>query len=154
MTTAASQDYRISPALAARLVGVCLALLAGVVFLATLLVAALRWPSWVLFAVAGAGVLVVAGLGIWMGRFAWAVRLNEEGYRVRFVRGAGVTRGRWQDVESAVTATRMGSACVVLRLRDGRTTTIPVEVLAADRDDFVRDLRSRLPDARGRRRRR
>ena len=31
------------------------------------------------------------------------------------------------------------SPCVVLRLRDGRTTTIPVGVLAVDRERFVRD---------------
>jgi len=33
---------------------------------------------------------------------------------------------------------------VVLRLRDGRTTTIPVEALAADREAFARDVRLRL----------
>ena len=29
---------------------------------------------------------------------------------------------------------------VVLRLRDGRTSTIPVEMLAVDRETFVREL--------------
>ena len=39
---------------------------------------------------------------------------------------------------------RHGVACVELRLRDGRTTTIPVGVLAVDRDRFVRELQDRL----------
>ena len=34
--------------------------------------------------------------------------------------------------------------CVVLALRDGRTTTVPVAVLAADRDEFVARLRALL----------
>jgi hypothetical protein len=32
----------------------------------------------------------------------------------------------------------------VLRLKDGRTTTVPVALIAADKDDFARDVRDRL----------
>jgi hypothetical protein len=38
---------------------------------------------------------------------------------------------------------------VVLHLRDGRTTTIPVEALAADREEFVRDLQEHLQRGHG-----
>ena len=55
----------------------------------------------------------------------------------------------WKDVEDAVTATARGVPCVVLRLRDGRTTTIPVDALAADREAFVRDLRAHLQRGQG-----
>ena len=51
-----------------------------------------------------------------------------------------------------VTATVRGHHCVVLRLRDGRTTTIPVAVLDARREVFVQDLRSRLDAGHGYRR--
>ena len=54
------------------------------------------------------------------------VRLDDEGYQVRFVRGAGVKQARWKDVEDVVATTVADERCVVLRLRDGRTTTIPV----------------------------
>ena len=37
-----------------------------------------------------------------------------------------------------------GTRCVVLRLRDGRTTTIPVDVLVGSADAFVRDLQEHL----------
>ncbi len=72
------------------------------------------------------------------------VHLDETGYRVAMVRGAGVKEARWSDVEDAVTASPAGFPCVVIRLRDGGTTTIPVQALAADPDDFARDVRDRL----------
>jgi hypothetical protein len=68
---------------------------------------------------------------------------------VRLVRGAGVAQAAWTDVEDAATTTRHDVPCVVLRLRDGRTTTIPVGVLAVDKEEFVRDLQVRLQQARG-----
>ena len=39
--------------------------------------------------------------------------------------------------------------CVALRLRDGRTTTIPVGVLGIDKDEFVRELQDRLQRGQG-----
>ena len=39
-------------------------------------------------------------------------------------------------------------SCVVLALRDGRTTTVPVSVLAGDRDEFVARLRALLREGR------
>jgi hypothetical protein len=60
-----------------------------------------------------------------------------------------VTQARWSAVEDAVTTYRHDVACVQLRLRDGRTTTIPVGVLAVDRDQFVRELQGRLQRGHG-----
>jgi hypothetical protein len=77
------------------------------------------------------------------------VRLDEVGYRVRHVRGAGVRDARWKDVED-VTATNVeGQRCVSLRLRDGRTTTIPVDLLKADVGAFVQDLQRHLNQGHG-----
>ena len=80
------------------------------------------------------------------------VRLDEGGYRVRSVRGAGVREARWKDVEDVTAPTVRGQRCVVLRLRDGRTTTIPVDVLAGSPDAFVRDLQEHLDAGHGYRR--
>jgi hypothetical protein len=82
----------------------------------------------------------------------WVVRLTPEGYRVQWVRGVGSASGRWKDVEDAVTTTLAEAPVVVLRLRDGRTTTIPVEMLAADRKAFVRDIQDHLQRGHGLRR--
>ncbi|MGH3361915.1 MAG: hypothetical protein ACRDOM_05600 [Nocardioides sp.] len=144
-----SSDYRLSPALAARLVGLALMGIAVLVFAATLVVGATDAPPWILLLVAVSGVVIVGVAGYVVTRRIAVVHLDERGYRVRLVRGAGVTSAGWAEVEDVVTAERQGSPCLVLRLRDGRTTTIPVELLAADRDEFVRDLRRHLRGRRG-----
>jgi hypothetical protein len=51
-------------------------------------------------------------------------------------------------VAEASTAEVRGLSCVVLALRDGRTTTVPMAALAGDRDEFVTTLRERLRQAR------
>ena len=142
-------DYRLSPQLAARLMGISLVLLGVLVFLLTVLIDVLGLPTELVFAAFVLGLLAVGGIGFWLTRRAYVVRLGEAGYRVRFVRGAGVTRARWKDVEDAVTSTVADDAVIVLRLRDGRTTTIPVGMLAGDREQFVRDLQQHLQDGHG-----
>lgn len=144
-----TSDYRLAPAVAARLMGLTLVAIAVLVFAATALVALLDLHTAVLLApvVLGLGVLVAAV--VVLRRRGWVVRLTAEGYRVQWVRGAGVSAARWKDVEDAVAAEAAGSPCVVLRLRDGRTTTIPVEMLAADREAFVRDLQDHLQRGHG-----
>ncbi|MDT0202514.1 hypothetical protein [Nocardioides sp. AE5] len=141
-----STDYRLAPHLTARLFGLVLLLLGGLVFLATVLVLVLDAPVLVLTAAVVLTLVGVCGVGFWLGRAAYVVRTTADGYRVRFVRGAGVRQARWADVEEAVTDTIAGAPCLVLRLRDGGSTTIPVEILAADREAFVRDIQARLAE--------
>lgn len=147
-----ASDYPLSRPLAGRLLGVLIAALGGVVVLLTVAVALLGLPTWVLSG--GAllvGVLVVLA-AVLLTRSLTVVRLDDVGYQVRFIRGAGTTAARWSDVEDVVASTRAGERCVVLRLRDGRTTTVPVRMLAGSSDDFVRDLQEHLNTGRGYRR--
>jgi len=144
-----TSDYRLSPILAARLLGVGLLLIGLLVCLVTLVVGLLGLPVAVLTVAVVLAVVGVFGAGLALTRRAYVVRLGDEGYGVRFVRGAGVKQARWKDVDDAVTADVAGSPCVVLRLRDGRSTTIPVEVLAVDREAFVRDIQTHLRDGQG-----
>lgn len=146
-----TSDYRPAPALLARLFGAALAVVGVVVFATTLVVALLDLHTVVVLVVAGACLLLVAGLAAAASRVGAVLRLTPEGYVVRLVRGAGATRARWSEVEDAVTARVADADCVVLRLKDGRSTTVPVGVLAADRDVVVRDVRDRLKAARRRR---
>jgi tetrahydromethanopterin S-methyltransferase subunit E len=141
-------DYRLSPALGARLVGLLIVGLAVLVFVATGVVAVLNLHSLVLVPVALVVLAVVFGVGALV-RGATVVHFDDDGYRVRMVRGAGVKVAAWKDVSNAGTATRRGVRCVVLNLRDGRTTTIPVDAVAADRDAFVRDLQAHLQRGHG-----
>ena len=96
--------------------------------------------------------VAVVVTGVVLTRLTPLVRLDEAGYRVRLLRGTGVRAARWRDVEDVVTATVHGHHCIVLRLRDGRTTTVPVAVLDAAREDFVQDLRQHLDAGHGYRR--
>lgn len=129
--------------------GVLLIGIAMLVFVATGLVAFLDLHTALLLipALLGIGALITAA--VLLARRGWVVRFTEEGYRVQWVRGVGVATARWTDVEDAVTTTSTGSPVVVLRLRSGATTTIPVEMLARDREEFVRDLQGHLQRGQG-----
>lgn len=70
----------------------------------------------------------------------WLVRLTDDGYLVRFIRGAGAKSARWVEVQGMDTAEVGGARCVVLRLRNGETTTIPVDLLDGDSEEFVRNV--------------
>jgi hypothetical protein len=141
-----SSDYRLSPLLAARIFGVVLLLLGGLVFVATAVVVLFKAPVVILTVAVVLAVVGVFGLGFLLRQRAYVVRTTADGYRVRFVRGAGVKQARWADVEELVTDTIAGAPCMVLRLRNGTTTTIPVEVLSVDREEFVRDIATHLKE--------
>ena len=149
MASPSSSDYRLSPALGARLMGLLLVILALLLFVVTALVAVLDLTPDLLVLLAGLGLVGIFGFGYVLTRRMYVVRLDEVGYRVRMIRGAGVTSARWKDVDDAATATPRGIPCVVLHLSDGRTTTIPVAVLAANREEFVRDLQAHLQRGHG-----
>jgi hypothetical protein len=142
--TSATVDYRMAPLVVARFVGAYLILFAVVILAGTLAVAFAGLGPDFLVVLLGAGLLGLIALAWWLRTRVAVVRLTAAGYEVRMVRGAGVKEARWGEVEDAVAIQPQGIACVVLRLKDGRSTTIPVDLLAADKDDFARDVRDHL----------
>ncbi|MGH2578278.1 MAG: hypothetical protein ACRDG9_11120 [Actinomycetota bacterium] len=132
--------------------GFFLAGLGIAVFLLTAAVALFSLPIEVLTIGVVVVLVVVLVGGFLLTRKSAVVRLDDAGYRVRLIRGAGVKQARWTDVEDVVATHVAGERCVVLRLRDGRTTTIPVRVLAGDEDAFVADLQAHLNRGHGYRR--
>ena len=149
-----SSSYRFAAPFIVRMAGVGLVAVGVLVLVLAGLVAALSLPEAVLST--GLVVAVVLCLVVLAGlvvlRRRDVVRLDETGYRVRSVRGAGVRQAPWKDVEDVTAPTVEGQRCVLLRLRDGRTTTIPVDVLAGSADAFVRDLQQHLNRGHGYRR--
>ncbi len=144
MSPTEASDYRLAPLVVARFVGLYLVLLALLMFVATAIVAAADVRADVLLVVLAVGVVGLFVLA-WLLRSRVAVvHLDATGYRVALVRGAGVKEAPWAEVEEAVTASPRGIPCVVLRLRDGRRTTIPVQVLQGEPDDLARDVQARL----------
>jgi hypothetical protein len=138
-----SSSYRFSGPFVVRLMGLCFVLAGLLVVLLAVLVALTPLPGLVLLA--GVVVAVAATfLLVLAARRGWVVRFDGTGYRVRFVRGAGVHQATWSQVEDVATSFVAGEKCVLLRLRDGRTTTVPVGVLAGRPDAFVDDVRAHL----------
>jgi len=136
--------YRLAPAMVARLVGLGFVVLALVLFVGTAVVAVAGLPLDLVVLVILLGVGAVFFGGYWLRNRAFVLRCTAEGYRVGLVRGAGVSEARWKQVEKLVVAGRAGVPVVELQLRDGGRTTIPVGVLAIDKDDFVRELQEHL----------
>ena len=145
-------DYGVAPQVRARVLGVFLVLLGVLVCATTVVVALFELPLEVMSVLVVLVVVAVFGAGYLLTRRTYVVRADAEGYRVRLVRGAGVKAAHWQDVEDVVATHVAGARCVQLRLRNGGTTTIPVDVLAIDGDDFVHDLQNRLDRGHGYRR--
>jgi hypothetical protein len=149
-----SSNYRFAAPFIVRMTGIGLVAVGVLVLVWAGLALALSLPG----AVLSAGLLVAVVLwllvlgGLVVLRRGAVVRLDETGYRVRFVRGAGVRQARWKDVEDVTAPTVEGHRCVLLRLRDGRTTTLPVDVLAGSSDAFVQDLQQHLNRGHGYRR--
>src|SRR5207244_2267001 len=101
-------QYRFAPTVSARIVGALLVVLALLLAAATLVVALASLPILVLAAAAVVGVAAVFGVGHLLTRRVAVVRLGTTGYRVRLVRGAGVTEAAWTEVREVTTATPQG----------------------------------------------
>lgn len=140
--------YRLAPAVTARLVGLAFLVLAVTTFVVTAVVLAAGWPPDLIVAVLVLELVAVFAAAGWLRSRAYVVRLDAAGYSVRLVRGAGVRDGRWSEVVEAVAARPHDVPCLVLKRVDGTTTSIPVGVLAADRDDFAREVGTRLSRSR------
>jgi hypothetical protein len=93
----------------------------------------------------------VVVVGFMVSRLAVLVRLDDVGYQVRYLRRAGVKQARWADVEDVVSGFASEQPVVVIRLHDGRTTTIPVNLLAGSSEDFAKDIAEHARGARKRR---
>lgn len=143
----AVSDYRLAPVVMARFVGAYLVVFAILILVATAVVAGAGWNADLLVVLLALGILGLIGLGWWLRNRLVVVRLTPSGYQVNLIRGAGVREARWSEVEDAVAAAPRDIPCVVLRLKTGGTTTIPVQVLAADKDDFARDVHDHLKSA-------
>jgi hypothetical protein len=152
VTTTGTRDYRLSRALRARLMGALFAAIGAVVLVVTAVAAVTDIPGAVLSGVAVVVLLGAGGAALLVGRGWSVVRLDEIGYRIRHVRGAGRSQARWTDVSDLTTTVVSGTPCVVLRLRDGATSTVPVNLIEGDREEFVDELQRRLDAGHGYRR--
>lgn len=102
----------------------------------------------VLVVLGGVGVLA---LGLLLGVRRWVLRLDAQGYRVRVLRPE-VRAARWTDVLDLQAINVGRTRCVVLRLRDGRTTALPVDSVEGGPVRLTELLTARLDRSHGYRR--
>lgn len=147
-----TRDYPLSGGIRARLLGAVLTVLGAAVLVVTVVSVVVRPPAGAVVGLVVVLVLAMAAAVVLLGRRWYVVRLDDTGYQVRLVRGVGRAQARWTDVEDLTTAVVSGTECVVLRLRDGGTSTMPVNLIEGDREEFVDELQRRLDAGHGYRR--
>ena len=150
--SAEPREYGLAPALRARLMGSSLGAIGLLLLVMTVVVSVADLPADILSGLVILAVVGVFVLGFLLVRRWYVVRVDDIGYSVRFVRGVGQAQARWTEVEDLATAVVGGTECVVLRLRNGRTSTIPVNLIEGDREEFVDELQRRLDTGHGYRR--
>jgi hypothetical protein len=143
-----SRDYRLAPSFRVRLMGAGLMGLGVILVVATVIVVSTGLSLDVLSVFVILTVPAVFVLGYLLNKRT-VLHTDPIGYRVRMVRGVGAEAARWADVHDLQTAEVAGSRCLVLNLRDGRSSTVPVDVVEGDPDELVRDLTALLDHAQG-----
>lgn len=139
----------LAPALRARILGAGIVAVAVVLLALVLLAWLLSLPGVVVTLVV---VVVVVALAALLGLLLpahWVLRLDEDGYRIRVLRSAQAMSARWSDVLDVRVATVDGVRCSVIRLRDGRTSTLPVDVLGGDPEELVHVIAAQLDRTHG-----
>ena len=145
-------EYPLARAVRVRLLGAFVVALGLLVLVVTVVLGIAGSAATSVLAAAVVIVLVGAAGAVALARPWYVVRVDETGYRVRLVRGVGRSQARWAEVEDLTTTITAGTRCVVLRLRDGASSTIPVTVIEGDGESFVDELQRRLDTAHGYRR--
>ncbi len=144
MSNNPAQDYPLAPATRGRLFGVSLIVL-GLLILVFGGLATLRvFPNEVLAGLLALAIIALVALVAALGPKHWIVRLDDTGYSVRFIRTAGVKASRWVEVNELEATTVAGARCVVLHLKDGKTTTIPVDLIAGGGQSFAEAIAKHL----------
>jgi hypothetical protein len=145
-------DFALAPVLRARLFGSGLVAIGTVVVLGMLLTWLADLPTVFVSGLVALAVVGVVALGLLVGVRRWVLRLDELGYRVRGVRSAEARSARWSDVLDLQATTIGGHRCVVLRLRDGRTTALPVDAIEGGSTALPEALSAHLDRGHGYRR--
>jgi hypothetical protein len=146
-----SVELALAPNIRLRLLGTGLAAIGICVAVGFLVV----WVTGASAAVA-AGLVVLGAvgvlvLGLLLGVRHWVLRLDQNGYRVRVLR-TEASAARWADVLDLQAVNEGRVRCLVLRLRDGRTTALPVDAIEGGPTVLSEELTSRLDRGHGYRR--
>ncbi len=145
-------DFAFAAPLRFRLLGAGLLSIGTVVLLGALVTWLFDLSSRVMSGLVLLALVGVAVLGLLLGVRHWVLRLDQHGYRVRALRSAQARSARWTDVLDVQATTVAGHRCVVLRLRDGRTTTLPGDVIEGGPTRLAETITAHLDRGHGYRR--
>lgn len=149
-------DFALAPVLRTRLLGTGIVAIGVVVVVGVLVAWLAGLPSAFVSGLVVLALLGVVALGVLVGVRHWVLRLDDLGYRVRVlgsVSGSEQARSaRWTDVLDLQATSVGGQHCVVLRLRDGRTTVLPVSAIEGGPTALVDALTTHLDRGHGYRR--
>jgi len=145
-------DFAMAPSLRMRLLGTGLVAIGLVVVLGVLVTWVAGLPTAFVTGLVVLGGVGAVALGLLLGVRHWVLRLDETGYRLRALRTSEARSARWTDVLDLQTATVSGARCLVLRLRDGRTTALPVDAIEGDPAALSEALTTHLDRGHGYRR--
>jgi hypothetical protein len=129
-----------SRALWARLTGALFVGNSLLVLATSLVVMTLEAGLGVVFAVAGGLVALAALTSLWLRRVP-VLSVDQDGYEVRLIRGAGTRAATWRAVADLVTGEVNQLPVVVIQLNGGGRTVLPVDLFDVDRDELVVQLR-------------
>ncbi|MCW2846954.1 MAG: hypothetical protein JWR90_928 [Marmoricola sp.] len=144
-------EFAMAPALRARLLGTGLVTVGAVVVGGVLVTWVTGLPTAFVVGLLALAAIGVVTLGVLVGVRHWVLRLDADGYRVRVLRPEARS-ARWSDVLDLQASTQNGNRCVVLRLRDGRTTTLPVDLFEGTAARLTEALTEHLDRGHGYRR--
>ena len=92
-------------------------------------------------------VLIVAL--VLLGRPPLVIEMASDGYRLHHLRGGGVATAQWRDVESAQTQSSSNGPLIVIQLKDGRRSLLPLTLLGARAVEAEREIHDRLSTGHG-----
>ena len=142
-TTRDITRYRWPPALVLRSMGPLIAAVGTCWLVLVAYLAAGGGGIW--SAAAAAATAVVLGVAVWLLRHPPLVlEMSTTGYRLHHLRGGGVLRADWREVESADTRPTTDGPALVISLNGGRCSVVPLALLGSRANEAARELHERL----------
>jgi hypothetical protein len=96
----------------------------------------------------GTAVVLVVAL-VLLGRPPLVVEMAPDRYRLHHLRGGGVATAQWHDVESAQTQSSSNGPLIVIQLKDGQRSLLPLTLLGARSVEAEREIHDRLSTGHG-----
>jgi len=94
-------------------------------------------------------VLIVLGGIYFVLRPPLVLALTPSAYRVHHVRGSGVPGAEWSDVDTAQVGDTVAGQALLIELKDGRRSIVPLLLLGAQANTAAKDVHDRLDSAYG-----